>query len=116
MSFHQTGRKLREAQRTACCWTEITAVPRGGALKSRLDKVQTMFGDPQEKLRFFTALESHGIDEAAREAIQSGNLAEFVQARETQLQRQEDVFLKKFDLSIGDAVERSEDEVDVDEE
>jgi Protein of unknown function DUF262 len=87
-----------------------------GALKSRLDKVQTMFGDPQEKASFFTALESHGINQAAREAIQSGNLAEFVEARETQLQCQEDAFLKKFDLSIGDSVERSEDEVDVEEE
>jgi hypothetical protein len=87
-----------------------------GVLKSRLEKVETLFGGPQEKLRFFAALESHGIDEAACEAIQLGNLAEFVQAREAQLQRQEGAFLKKFDLSIGDAVERSEDEVDVDEE
>lgn len=86
------------------------------ALKFRLEKVEGIFGDPQEKRELFDALETHGINEAARDAIQAGNLPEFVQAREKQLQRQENAFLKIFDLSIGPSVARSEDEVDVDED
>jgi len=60
------------------------------------------------------ALESHGIDERARTSIFERNLKEFVQARETQLQRQEREFLKPFGLDVGTS-ERSDDEIDVDE-
>jgi hypothetical protein len=85
-------------------------------LKSSLDDADAMFTDPQRRLRLFAALESHGINEVASVAIQTGNLAGFVQSRENELQRQENAFLKTFNLSIGGSVERSEDEVDVDED
>jgi hypothetical protein len=62
------------------------------------------------------ALETHGINEDARNAIRANNLNDFVRARESQLQRQENAFLKQFDLQIGDSVERSDEEVDVDED
>ena len=63
-----------------------------------------------------TALETHGINEDACEAIKANDLANFVRAREAELQRQENAFLNQFDLQIGEAVERSEEEVDVDED
>jgi hypothetical protein len=62
------------------------------------------------------ALETHGIMESAREAIITRNLAEFVEAREAELQQQENIFLGRFDLKIGDSIERSDEEVDVDED
>ena len=85
-------------------------------LKSLLDDAQAIYTDPAEKTKRLGALESHGIDATACEAIQNGNLVAFVQARENELRRQESAFLKQFGLSIGDSVERSDEEVDVDEE
>jgi hypothetical protein len=61
------------------------------------------------------AFETHGIDGPAREAIKVRNLADFVLAREAELQRQENVFLRRFDLHIGDSLQRSDEENDVDE-
>jgi uncharacterized protein DUF262 len=62
------------------------------------------------------AMETHAINEDARAAIRSHSLPDFVAAREAELQRQESEFLKAFDMEIGGAVARSDDEVDVDEE
>jgi hypothetical protein len=62
------------------------------------------------------AMETHGINEAARAAITARNLPAFVRAREVELQNQENAFLKQFDLKIGDSMERSDEEVDVDED
>ena len=87
-----------------------------GLLKSTLDDAQLMFPDPQKKLRFIAALESHGINEEAREAIQGNSLSEFVLARESELRHHENSFLKKFDLSIGESVDSSDVEVDVDDD
>ncbi len=69
-----------------------------------------------ETLPNFEALKTHGINNDAHEALVSRNLVAFVQAREAELQRQESTFLEQFDLKIGDAIERSEDEADVDED
>jgi hypothetical protein len=85
-------------------------------LKALLDDSQGLYSNPDERTKRFEALESHGINAAARDAIQDGSLAAFVSARENELRRQENAFLKHFDLAIGDSVERSEEEVDVDEE
>jgi hypothetical protein len=79
-------------------------------LASRLD--QPLLGNALA----VTALDTHGINESAREAIKTRSLTDFVQAREAELQHQENAFLEQFDLHIGDAVERSDDEVDVDED
>jgi hypothetical protein len=61
------------------------------------------------------ALETHGINEAAREAIRARSLQGFVRAREAELQSQENAFLGQFGLHIAESVERSEEEVDNDE-
>jgi hypothetical protein len=64
------------------------------------------------------ALETHGINHAACEAIRARSphsLQDFVRAREAELQCQENAFLRQFDLHIGESVERSDDEVDDDE-
>ena len=87
-----------------------------GVLKSSLDDVDAMFTDPGKRTTLIAAFESHGINEAARGAIQAGNLPEFVLARENELRCHEDTFLKKFDLRIGDSIDPSDDEVDVDED
>ena len=78
-------------------------------LASLLD--QPLLGDDTA----VAALETHGINEAARDAIKTGSLQDFVRAREAELQCQENAFLKQFGLQIGESVERSEDEVDNDE-
>ena len=85
-------------------------------LKAALEGLGPMFSDPEREMRVAVALDTHGINRGARDAILSGNLADFVQAREDELQRQENAFLKKFDLVIGESVERSDEEVDVDDE
>ena len=63
-----------------------------------------------------SAFDSHGMNEAARDAIVRRNLSDFVHARELELQRQERIFLEPFGLKIGETIERSEEEADVDEE
>jgi hypothetical protein len=70
----------------------------------------------EEHLDNIAALQTHGITGAARTAIQERNLYHFVQAREKEIKRQEKVFLKQFDLNIIDSVERSDEEVDIDED
>jgi hypothetical protein len=70
----------------------------------------------EEHLYNVAALETHGITAAARTAIQDRNLNQFVQARETEIKRQESVFLEQFDLTIAESIERSEEEVDIDED
>ena len=69
-----------------------------------------------DHLENISALETHGIGEAARAAILVRNLADFVQAREKDIKLQENLFLKQFDLSIADSVEQSEEEVDIEED
>jgi hypothetical protein len=61
------------------------------------------------------ALQSHGIDASAAKAIAGRDLNEFVRAREARLQENEQEFLKKYHLHIGDDVVRSEEEIDIDE-
>jgi hypothetical protein len=61
------------------------------------------------------ALATHGINGAAHDALIARNLLGFVQAREAELRLQEEAFLKGFNLTIGD-VQRSEEQVDVDED
>lgn len=61
------------------------------------------------------ALECHGVDEAAREALLARDLGAFVAAREAALQRQEHQFLERFDLTIKKELERSDVEIDIDE-
>ena len=62
-----------------------------------------------------TALETHGINKSAGEAILGGNAQAFMEARESKLQRQEEAFLRQFSLHIGASVERSVEETDIDE-
>jgi hypothetical protein len=62
------------------------------------------------------ALETHGINRAACEAIRTRSLPAFVTAREEELQRQENAFLKKFGLEIRQSLERSDEEVDNDDD
>ena len=61
------------------------------------------------------ALETHGINEKARLAILSKSLDDFVRAREAELERQEKEFLERLQLRIGDDINRSDEEVDIDE-
>lgn len=64
-------------------------------------------------LKATEALETHGINQSARSAIASRNLASFVQSREDELRRQEEEFLQNFGLVVGHAVNRSNEEIDV---
>jgi hypothetical protein len=61
------------------------------------------------------ALASHAIDEEGIAAIAEKDLVKFVIAREAELARQEAEFLRRFGLLIGDAIERSDEEVDIEE-
>ncbi|MNL59483.1 hypothetical protein D3C87_1832180 [compost metagenome] len=61
------------------------------------------------------ALETHAINAQAIIAITSKNVADFVNARESELARQEAVFLASLNLAIGEGMERAEDEVDIDD-
>lgn len=61
------------------------------------------------------ALASFSINAEARAALRDRNLEDFVRARETELGRQEQEFLARFNLHIGEDIERSDDEVDIDE-
>lgn len=61
------------------------------------------------------ALETHAINTQAIIALTSKNVADFVNARESELARQESVFLASLNLAIGEGMERAEDEVDIDE-
>ena len=85
-------------------------------LKAALENINSMFANPANPTMLLVALESHGMNEAAREAIRTNNLTAFVAARENELQRQENEFLARYGLEIGDSVQRSEEEVDVDED
>ena len=85
-------------------------------IKELLEPNSALFSLPRQKEQLTLALESHGIDGPARAAILEDNLAGFVNAREAELTRQEGAFLKQYGLSIETSVQRSEDEVDVDEE
>jgi hypothetical protein len=67
------------------------------------------------KLNAVEALESHGIDAKARVAIDANDLPGFVRAREAEMQRQEEEFLRRFGLNLGETLPRSEEEVDVEE-
>jgi hypothetical protein len=62
------------------------------------------------------AMETHGINQAAREAISARSLVDFVRAREAELRCQENSFLDQLNLHIGDSVGRSDEEVDNDED
>jgi hypothetical protein len=62
------------------------------------------------------ALESHGINAEARQAIFVSDLGDFVREREAELRRQENTFLGQFNLVIESSTERSEDEVDIDDD
>ncbi|MCX4164560.1 MULTISPECIES: DUF262 domain-containing protein [Paraburkholderia] len=62
------------------------------------------------------ALESHAINQEARSALQQRDLETFVKAREKALRVQEEEFLQRFDLVIGEFVEQSDEEADVDED
>lgn len=61
------------------------------------------------------ALDSHAITVEGARAIEVRDLEAFIQAREAELSRQEAAFLAGFKLKIGDDIERSNEEVDVDE-
>ena len=61
------------------------------------------------------ALRTHSINSAARAAIDNRSLSAFVNAREAELQRHEANFLAQFGLHIEESVQRSEEEVDVDD-
>ena len=63
-----------------------------------------------------SALETHAINDDARLALQQRDLDAFVKAREKALRVQEEEFLKGFGLGIGEQVEQSDEEVDVDDE
>jgi hypothetical protein len=66
--------------------------------------------------RTIAALATHGINDSALQAIEEDDLQAFVAAREEQLRRQEDAFLKQFDLHIVGEVERSDEDIDIDED
>ncbi|MFZ1009261.1 MAG: hypothetical protein WAN65_20630, partial [Candidatus Sulfotelmatobacter sp.] len=85
-------------------------------IKESLEMSESILGDDQQKAQLIAALDSHGINESARKAIQAGNLAEFVISREDELRRQENDFLGQYNLSIESSIQRSEDEVDIDED
>jgi len=61
------------------------------------------------------ALASFSINADARDALVRRNLEDFVRAREVELGRQEEEFLSQFGLHIGEDVERSDEEIDIDE-
>ncbi|RKQ64145.1 GmrSD restriction endonuclease domain-containing protein [Oceanibaculum indicum] len=62
------------------------------------------------------ALSSFSINEQARDALKRKNLDDFVRAREAELGRHEEEFLAQFSLHIGEDIERSDDEIDIDED
>lgn len=62
------------------------------------------------------ALETHAIDDDARTALQQRDLENFVKARENALRKQEEEFLKNFGLAIGELMEQSDEEVDIDDD
>lgn len=62
-----------------------------------------------------SALASFSINAEAREALQNKSLEDFVRAREAELGRQEEEFLAQFGLHIGEGIERSDEEIDIDD-
>jgi Protein of unknown function DUF262 len=92
----------------------------GSSVRERFrDLLETADGfllDDQQRNRLEAALRTHGIDQFALQTLRGGNLSDFVHAREAELQRQENEFLSEYGLTIQSSIERSEDEVDVDEE
>jgi len=62
-----------------------------------------------------SALLSYSINPTARDALQNRNLDGFIAARESELGQQEEAFLSQFGLHIGEHVERSDEEIDIDE-
>ncbi|KVR93747.1 hypothetical protein WK28_14715 [Burkholderia vietnamiensis] len=62
------------------------------------------------------ALETHAISDDARIALQQRDLENFVKARENALRKQEEEFLKNFGLAIGELMEQSEEEVDIEDD
>lgn len=75
-----------------------------------------LFTSEDERSRVVHALATHGINSEALKAIEEDDLPTFIAAREEQLRKQEDGFLGAFGLSIEGKVERSDEEVDVDED
>ncbi|WP_428667867.1 GmrSD restriction endonuclease domain-containing protein [Reyranella sp.] len=69
-----------------------------------------------ENIEHHDALRTHGIGRAARIALGERDMEGFVNAREERMQRQEEEFLAKFGLHIGEQIEPSDAEVDVDED
>lgn len=69
-----------------------------------------------ESLAAEEALSSFSINAEARDALQNRNLDDFIKAREAELGKQEEEFLNQFGLHIGENVERSQEEIDIDEE
>ena len=62
-----------------------------------------------------SALDTHGIDAEARTALRNKNLTNFISAREKEIKRQENAFLKTFSLTISDSIEQSKEEIDDEE-
>jgi len=61
------------------------------------------------------ALETHAINDAGGQAILCRDLEAFIAEREGELSRQEAEFLDRFGLKIGNDMDRSDEEVDIDE-
>lgn len=88
-----------------------------GWIKELLSAVSApLLAAEDERDRTIEALATHGICGSALQAIEDNDLPAFVLAREEQLRRQEDAFLKQFDLHIVGGVERSDEEIDIDED
>ena len=71
---------------------------------------------PPDKTRWARSPANRILLERSFGSSRTRSLIDFIQAREAELQRQENAFRERLGLHIGDSVERSDDEFDVDED